>query len=88
MVKHDLAKDPPSRELLERLIDENHLEDFINTRSPAYKARNLDVTTMTKRQAIELMMEEPNLIKRPLLVAGKRSSFGFKPDDWQELAGK
>ncbi len=88
MTKHDLAKDPPSRELLERLIDEDHLEDFVNTRSPAFKERNLDVTKMTKRQAIDLMMQEPNLIKRPLLLSGKRSSFGFKPDEWQELAEK
>ena len=35
--KHDLAKQPPSRELLEKLIDEDRLEEFINTRSPAYK---------------------------------------------------
>ena len=87
-MKHDLAKDPPTRELLERLIDEKHLEDFVNTRSPSYKERNLDVTKMTKRQAIDLMLEEPNLIRRPLLVAGKRSIFGFKPDDYDEIAGK
>ena len=50
-MKFDLAKQPPSRELLDRLIDEEHLENFVNTRSPAYKERNLDVTKMTKKQA-------------------------------------
>jgi Spx/MgsR family transcriptional regulator len=82
LVKHDLAKEPPSRELLEQLLDESHLEDFVNTRSPAYKERGLDVAKMTKKQAIELMMEDINLMKRPLVMRGKRAVFGFKPDQY------
>jgi arsenate reductase-like glutaredoxin family protein len=60
----------------------------VNTRSPAYKARGLDVKTMTKRQAIDLMMEEPNLIRRPLLVRGGRAVFGFDAGKYDELAKK
>ena len=80
LVKHDLAKEPPSRALLEELIDERHLADFVNTRSPVYKARGLDVTKMTKKQAIDLMMEDINLMKRPLVMRGKKAVFGFKPE--------
>jgi Spx/MgsR family transcriptional regulator len=83
--KHDLAKEPPSRELLEKLIDEDHLEDFINTRSPAYKERGLASRKLTKKQAIDLMMEEPNLIRRPLVLSGKRAIFGYKPDEYDKL---
>lgn len=43
---------------------------------------------MTKRQAIDLMMDEPNLIRRPLLLSGKRAIFGFKPDEYDELADR
>jgi Spx/MgsR family transcriptional regulator len=82
LVKHDLAKEPPSRALLEQLIDERHLADFVNTRSPAYKARGLDVTKMTKKQAIDLMMEDINLMKRPLVLRGKRAVFGYKPEEY------
>jgi len=85
VVKHDLAKERPSRELLEKLIDEKRLEEFVNTRSPAYKERGLDVTRMTKKQAIDLMMEEPNLIRRPLLVGGKKAIFGFDAAKYEEL---
>lgn len=87
LVKHDLAKDPPARELLERLIDEDRLEDFINTRSPAYKERNLGARKLTKKQVIDLMMEEPNLIRRPLVLAGRKAVFGFKPDEYEEALG-
>ena len=85
-MKHDLAKESPSRELLERLIDETHLEDFINQRSPAFKERNLDVAKLTKREAIDLMMEEPNLIKRPLVLRGRDAVFGWKPEALDELS--
>ena len=85
LVRHDLAKERPSRELLERLIDESHLEDFVNTRSPAYKARGLDVSKMTKAEAIELMMEDVNLMRRPLVVKGRKGVFGFKPDEYDGI---
>jgi arsenate reductase (glutaredoxin) len=88
LVKHDLAKERPSRELLERLIDEKHLADFVNTRSPAYKERGLNVETMTKKQAIDLMLEEPNLMRRPLVLAGRKAVFGYDVDRYEELAKK
>jgi Spx/MgsR family transcriptional regulator len=88
LVKHDLAKERPPRELLERLIDESHLADFVNTRSPAYKERNLDVATMTKKQAIDLMMEEPNLIRRPLVMVKGKAVFGWNPDAYDAITGR
>jgi arsenate reductase len=88
LAKHDLAKEPPSRELLERLIDESNLEAFVNTRSPAYKERGLDVKTMTKAQAIGLMLEEPNLMRRPLVLAGGKAVFGWDPERYDEVLGR
>ena len=71
--------------MLERLVDEANLDDFINKRSPAYKERNLDARTLTKKQAIDLMMEEPNLIRRPLVISKGRAVFGFKPEEYDSL---
>jgi arsenate reductase-like glutaredoxin family protein len=36
----------------------------------------------SKKEAIDLMMEQPNLIKRPILVSGNKASFGFKKDEY------
>ena len=44
------------------------------------------MTRMTKRQAIDLMMEEPNLIRRPILLRGGRALFGFDAEAYGELA--
>jgi len=81
-VKHDLAKGPPSRELPELLFVPSHLEDFLNKRSLSYKDRNLGARKLTKKQAIDLMMEDINLMKRPLVVRGKKGVFGFKPEEY------
>ena len=58
----------------------------MNTRSPAYKERGLDVTKMTKKQAIDLMMEDANLIRRPLILGKKgKAVFGWKPEQYDDL---
>jgi arsenate reductase-like glutaredoxin family protein len=31
----------------------------------------------SKKEAIDLMMEQPNLTKRPILIRGSRVTFGF-----------
>lgn len=83
--KHDLAKDAPSRELLERLVDENNLDAFINRRSPAYKENGLDKKKLTKKEAIDWMMKDPNLIKRPLVLKGKKAVFGYDPEAFDKI---
>ena len=83
--RHDLASDPPSRQLLERLVDQDRLGDFLNSRSPKFKELNLGARKLTKKEAIDLMMSEPNLIRRPLVVAGRTAVFGFDADAYDKL---
>jgi len=46
----------------------------VSTRSPVFKERPLPTS---KKEAIDLMIENPNLIKRPILIRGARVTFGF-----------
>ena len=87
MVRHDLAKQRPSRELLAQLIDEYGLATVMSTKSPTWKKMELDLATMTKKKAIDLMLAEPNLIKRPLLLVNGKAIFGYKRDQYDELLG-
>lgn len=82
-MRHDLAKDKPSRELLGRLIDEHGLDTVLNTRSPAFKA--LGGRKLGKAEALELMMKDANLIKRPLVLGKNKTVFGYKPDEYDKL---
>jgi arsenate reductase-like glutaredoxin family protein len=54
--------------------------DFLNARSPAFKAMGLAGKSLTPPQALALMAKEPNLIKRPIVVAGKEMIAGFDRD--------
>ena len=46
----------------------------MSTRSPVFKTRPLP---KSKKEAIDLMMAQPNLIRRPILVRGSQVTFGF-----------
>jgi arsenate reductase-like glutaredoxin family protein len=54
--------------------------DFLNQRSPAFKAMGLAGKTLSAEQALALMAKEPNLIKRPIVIAGKQMIAGFDRD--------
>ena len=56
--------------------------DFVSTRSPVFKTRPLP---KSKKEAIDLMMEHPNLIKRPILVKGSKVIFGFDKERYNTL---
>jgi Spx/MgsR family transcriptional regulator len=84
-VKHNLAKERPSRELLSRLIDEQGLDAILSKRSPTYKARNLGERTLSKSEAIDLMLEDPNLMRRPLVLAKGKAIFGYDREGYEKL---
>jgi arsenate reductase len=70
----DINRNPPDRAFLEKHIDAKRFLDFVSTRSPVFKQRPLP---RSKKDAIDLMMEQPNLIRRPILIRGAKVTFGF-----------
>jgi len=78
----DINREPPSRQFLEKHIDPDRFLDFVSTRSPVFKERPLP---RSKKEAIDLMMENPNLIRRPILVTGSKVTFGFDKKAYDEL---
>ena len=60
----------------------DHRLDFVSTRSPVWKERPLP---RSKKEAIDLMMEQPNLIKRPILIKGSKVIFGFNKEQYNGL---
>ena len=74
ITERDINKNPPDRQFLERHVDEKRFLDFVSTRSPVFKQRPLP---KSKKEASDLMMQQPNLIRRPILIRGSRAIFGF-----------
>ena len=78
----DINKEPPSREFLEKHVDAVRFLDFVSTRSPVFKERPLPAS---KKEAIDLMMQNANLIRRPIVVDGSKVIFGFNKDQYAKL---
>jgi arsenate reductase (glutaredoxin) len=78
----DIAREPPARAFLEKHVDEKRFLDFVSRRSPVWKEQPLPAT---KKQAIDLMLEQPNVIRRPILVVGSRVIFGFDKALYESL---
>ena len=58
---------------------------WMNTRSPVFKQRRLP---RSKKETIDLMMENPNLIRRPILIRGSKVVFGFDRDAYDKLKSR
>jgi arsenate reductase len=75
--ERDYARNPLSAAELKELFKGRDPRDFLNPKSPAFKARGLAGKTLTADQAIKLMAEDPNLIKRPIVIVGRELIAGF-----------
>ncbi len=63
-------------------MDGKRFLDFVSKRSPVFKQRP---RPGSKKEAIDLMVEHPNLIKRPVLVKGSHVVFGFDKEAFEKL---
>jgi len=78
----DINREPPSRDFLERHVDAERFLEFVSTRSPVFKERKLP---KSKKEAIDLMMTNANLIRRPILIKGSKVVFGFDKSKYGQL---
>ncbi len=82
----DYGKHPFSAAELKTLFGRRKVEEFINPRSTPYRNLDLAGSKLSKSEALELLLEEVNLLKRPLLVVGSEYVFGFDRKRYKELA--
>ena len=81
----DLAKQRLSPTELEKLIGDRDYKDFLNPRNETYREENMKEEPPTRKQAIQMMAKEPNLIRRPVVVAGGRVVVGFDENGMARL---
>jgi len=82
---HDLSKDRLTADDLEKLIGDRDHRDFLNSRNDLYRAKNMKENPPSRAEAIRMMVKEPNLIRRPVIVAGGRVVIGFDEDGLARL---
>ena len=73
----DLVKERLSALELQKLIGKYDHEDFLNPRSEVFRKKKLKDKPPSRREAIGLMAKNPDLIRRPVIVAGGRVVIGY-----------
>ena len=70
------------KELKEMLIKtENGTEDIISTRSKIIKEDNIDIDSMSIRELIEFIRENPSILKRPIIVDDRHIQVGYNEEE-------
>lgn len=73
----EYGKNPLSENELREIIGDGPIETYLNTRTPLYREKTMKQKPSSKEQAIKLMLKDPNLLKRPVIIKGKTKLAGF-----------
>lgn len=72
-----------SREDIFKMLanSENGFDDIISVRSKVFKENNLDINSMKIHQLIDFIIENPTILKRPIIVTDYDLQVGYNDDD-------
>jgi Spx/MgsR family transcriptional regulator len=70
---------------IEELIGDGDYVSFLSTRNELYRARKMREHPPSRREAVRLMAGHPNLIRRPVVVRGKRVVLGYDEEAYRGL---
>lgn len=87
LIERDYAKKPLTAEEIESIFGDDPIPPFLNTRHAVYKERGLAEKLPARTELIKLIIEEPNLIRRPVTRRGKKVVIGFDKDSLSGIAG-
>ena len=81
---HDFRADGLTQDLLQTLIDHADLSLLLNKRSTTFRNLADDIkNNLTDEVVIKAILEQPTLLKRPLLLNENKLTIGFKDDVYQ-----
>ncbi|MQF48586.1 hypothetical protein FIM08_01590 [SAR202 cluster bacterium AC-647-N09_OGT_505m] len=69
--ERDFFQDRFSEGELRQLLQEHGVSEIFSWKSPSFKALNLVADTLDDQDLLRLMLQEPRLIRRPLITIGK-----------------
>ena len=67
LLERDFFKDTFSRDELIEIIGSRNPEEFFSFRSPSFKKLGVEREDLKDDELIDLMLQEPRLIRRPLI---------------------
>ena len=82
-VEKNIFSTPLTKEDIFKMVirSENGFEDIISTRSKIFKERNLNVSEMKTGELVDFIIENPTILRRPIIVAEDEIQVGYNDDD-------
>lgn len=83
---HDYRKDGLDEAQLKKWCDELGWENLLNKRGTTWRKLTDEIKeNINQSQAIKIMLEQPAIIKRPLLEKGKIKKLGFSAKEYSDI---
>ena len=83
---HDFRKDGLTASLLQQFFALSDWEALMNKRSTTFKNLPDEVkNNLNEATVFTVMLEQPTLIKRPVLMFNNQLTIGFKDSNYQEI---
>ncbi|HNQ56105.1 MAG: arsenate reductase [Rhodocyclaceae bacterium] len=80
---HDYKKLGADAALLKKWAAQAGWEKLLSTRGPSFRRLPPEKqANLTEKKAFALMLENPSMIRRPIVEAGKALLIGFDPDEF------
>lgn len=89
VIAKNLLTEPWQSDVLRSFFDGLPVRDWFNYSAPAIKHGDIDPEAVDAEAALALMLDNPLLIRRPLMQVGERRMAGFdveRVDAWLGLA--
>ena len=81
--EQNLGKEPLTKEEILNILSktENGVESIVSSKNRYAKALNCDIDELSVSEVIDLIQENPRILKSPILIDDKRLQVGYKEDD-------
>ena len=83
---HDFRQDGVDIKLISQWVEKSGWEAIVNKRSTTWRSlSDKDKNIKSNQQAIDLLLINPTLIKRPITQSNKTLLIGFKEEEYKNL---
>ena len=84
--RHLFRDTPTKAELLSLLsMTTDGLDELLAMRSSTFKSLNVDIEKMPLSDVVELLIQNPRLLRRPILTDGQSLVVGYNPEKLRSL---
>lgn len=82
-----LFRETPTMEELKYILSltTEGIDEILATRSQTFKELNLNIEEMTVNEVLDLLIEKPKLLRRPILVDNRKLVIGYNPGELLKL---